>query len=189
MTTLHIKNMVCDRCISVVTNELKSLGLNPDRVTLGEVDLNQPLSPEQKETVKETLQKNGFELLDDRKSITVEQIKTLLINLVHYNHNEKPDSMRYSEYLEKQVGMDYSNLSKIFSEAEGITIEHYLISQKVERIKELLMYDQLSVNEISMQMGYSSAAHLSSQFKKLTGTTPGKFRNLHHQNRKPLDKI
>jgi AraC family transcriptional regulator len=188
-TKLHIKNMVCNRCISVVANELQSLGLAVSHVALGEADLNGPLTPEQKAAVKERLEKQGFELLDDKKSKLIEQVKTLLIVLVHYNQQEKPEHMRYSDYLEKQVGVDYSSLSKLFSEVEGVTIEHYLISQKVERIKELLIYDELSVSEIALQLGYSSVAHLSSQFKKITGSTPSEFKKLHGNNRKPLDQV
>lgn len=189
MSKIHIKNMVCNRCISVVANELDALGLSAKNITLGEVALEQSLNAEQKLTLKAALEKHGFELLDDKKAKIIEQVKTLLIVLVHYNKTEKPDHMRYSDYLEKEVGMDYHSLSKLFSEVEGVTIEHFLISQKVERIKELLIYNEYSVSEIALQLGYSSVAHLSAQFKKLTGFTPSEFKKLHEHTRKPLDLL
>lgn len=189
MSKIHIKNMVCNRCIKVVANELETLGLTAKNITLGEVVLDRPLSSAEKSTLQAALEKNGFELLDDKKAKIIEQVKTLLIVLVHYNKTEKPDHMRYSDYLEKEVGMDYHSLSKLFSEVEGVTIEHFLISQKVERIKELLIYNEYSISEIAVQLGYSSVAHLSGQFKKLTGSTPSEFKKLHEHTRKPLDQL
>ncbi len=189
MSKIHIKNMVCNRCISVVANELNALGSPAKSITLGEVVLEKPLTVQQKSTLRSALEKHGFELLDDKKAKIIEQIKTLLIVLVHYNKAEKPEHMRYSDYLEKQVGMEYNALSKLFSEVEGVTIEHFLISQKVERVKELLIYNEFSISEISLQLGYSSVAHLSGQFKKLTGLTPSEFKKLHQHTRKPLDEI
>jgi AraC-like DNA-binding protein len=189
MPKIHIKNMVCNRCISVVKNELSAFGITAKSIALGEVIVDKPLNTGQKSALNAALQKHGFELLDDKKAKIIEQIKTLLIVLVHYNKTEKPEHMRYSDYLEKEVGMDYNSLSKLFSEVEGITIEHFLISQKVERIKELLIYNEYSVSEIAVQLGYSSVAHLSGQFKKLTGSTPSEFKKLHQHTRKPLDKI
>ncbi|MGQ0827949.1 MAG: helix-turn-helix domain-containing protein [Bacteroidota bacterium] len=186
---LHIKNMVCNRCIRVVTDELKQLHFSVKRIELGVVELLRPLTPEEKNLLKERLVEFGFELLDDKKAKMIEQIKTLLIVLVHYNMNEKPLHMRYSDYLEKEIGMEYSSLSKLFSEVEGITIEQYLILQKTERIKELLVYDELNVSEIAYQLGYSSIAHLSTQFKKVTGHTPSEFKGLHFKPRKTLDKV
>jgi AraC-like DNA-binding protein len=181
--------MVCNRCISVVSGELQSLGIPIVRVILGEVELEKSLSGDERNSVMRALEKHGFELLDDRKSKIAEQIKTLLIVLVHHRQDEKPEHMRYSDYLERQVGMDYSSLSKLFSEAEGVTIEHYLINQKVEHVKELLIYDELTVSEIAAQMNYSSVAHLSAQFKKITGLTPSDFKKLHNKKRKPLDEV
>lgn len=189
MSKIHIKNMVCNRCINVVANELSALGLPVKNITLGEVVLEKPLESEEKSKLKAALEKHGFELLDDKKARIIEQVKTLLIVLVHYNKAEKPEYMRYSAYLEKQVGMDYHSLSKLFSEVEGVTIEHYLISQKVERIKELLIYNEYSISEIALQLGYSSVAHLSGQFKKLTGLTASEFKKLHEHTRKPLDLL
>ncbi len=189
MSKIHIKNMVCNRCISVVANELDSIGLSAKNITLGEVVLERALNSEEKSTLKAALEKHGFELLDDKKAKLIEQVKTLLIVLVHYNKTEKPESMRYSDYLEKEVGMDYHSMSKLFSEVEGITIEHFLISQKVERVKELLIYNEFSISEIALQLGYSSVAHLSGQFKKLTGFNPSEFKKLHQHTRKPLDLL
>ncbi|MDQ3108472.1 MAG: AraC family transcriptional regulator [Bacteroidota bacterium] len=189
MTKIHIKNMVCNRCVSVVTNELQSLGMKVSHVGLGEAVLENVLTDEQHSMLKIAIEKHGFELLDDKKAKIIEQVKTLLIVLVHHNKEKKPGHMRYSDYLEKQIGMDYTSLSKLFSETEGVTIEHFLISQKVERIKELLIYDEYSVSEIALEMEYSSVAHLSAQFKKFTGSTPSEFKKLHAHNRKSLDKI
>lgn len=189
MFKIHIKNMVCNRCISVVANELNALDVPVKHITLGEVVLEKPLNTEQKSTLKTALEIHGFELLDDKKAKIIEQVKTLLIVLVHYNKLEKPDHIRYSDYLEKEVGMDYHSLSKLFSEVEGVTIEHFLISQKVERVKELLIYNEYSISEIALQLGYSSVAHLSGQFKKLTGSTPSEFKKLHEHTRKPLDQL
>lgn len=189
METLHIKNMVCNRCIRVVTDELKKLHFSVKNISLGEVDLLRPISPDEKELLRERLAEFGFELLDDKKAKIIEQIKTLLIVLVHYNKDEKPAYMRYSDYLEREIGADYSSLSKLFSEVEGKTIEQYLILQKIERAKELMVYDELNVSEIAYQLGYSSIAHLSAQFKKITGHTPSEFKGLHSKTRITLDEV
>lgn len=181
--------MVCNRCISVVVNELKKLHLSVKHVSLGEVELFRPLTAEEILLLKERLIEHGFEILDDKKSKIIEQIKTLLIVLVHYNKDEKPIHMRYSDYLEREVGMEYSSISKLFSEVVGTTIEQYLILQKIERIKELLVYNELNVSEIAYQLGYSSVAHLSTQFKKVTGHTPIEFKGLHSKQRKTLDAV
>lgn len=186
---LHIKNMVCNRCIRVVDQELKSLGLTADSISLGKVELAHEIGPEQKKALKERLSEAGFELLDDKGSKVIDKIKTLLITLVHYDKDKKPGYVRYSDFLEKELGMDYSGLSKLFSEVEGVTIEQYLISQKIERVKELLVYDELTASEIAYQLGYSSVAHLSAQFKKITGLTISAFKTLHDKPRKPLDQV
>jgi AraC-like DNA-binding protein len=181
--------MVCDRCISVVTDELKALGMKVSTVSLGEAVIEDSPTTAQHAAIRSALEKHGFELLDDKKTKIADQVKTLLIVLVHHDKEKKPVHMRYSDYLEKQIGMDYSALSKLFSEVEGVTIEQFIISQKVERIKELLVYNELSVSEIALRMDYSSVAHLSTQFKKITGSTPSEFKKLHRHDRKPLDKI
>ena len=189
MTKIHIKNMVCNRCISVVTQELKLLKLPVRHVALGLAELDTPLTAAQKTAVQKALQKHGFDLLDDKRAKIVERIKTLLIELVHYDQKKKPEHQRYSEYIADQIGMDYTSLSKMFSQVEGVTIEHYMISQKVERIKELLVYEEMNVSEIALQLGYSSVAHLSAQFRKFTGSTPTEFKNATLHDRKSLDKV
>lgn len=188
MSVLHIKNMVCGRCIRVVNEELSKLGLHIRHAELGKVEIADGLTPEQVETIRKVLQDSGFELLDDKKTKIIEQIKTLVISKVHYN-SEQPDNMNFSGFLEREIGMDYSYLSTLFSSVEGITIEKYMILQKIELVKELLVYDELSLSEIAYKMGYSSVAHLSSQFKKVTGLTPSHFKQLQEQKRRPLDEI
>ena len=189
MTKIHVKNMVCNRCISVVSQELKRLKLPVKHIALGLVEFGKPITANQKTNVQKALQKHGFDLLDDKKAKIVEQIKTLMIVLVHYDQEKKPGHQRYSEYFAEQIGMDYSSLSKMFSQAEGVTIEHYMIGQKVERIKELLVYEEMNISEIAALLGYSSVAHLSAQFRKFTGSTPSEFKKIHAHRRKPLDEV
>lgn len=185
--TLYIKNMVCNRCIKVVSNELTGLGYEIKSIELGKVDI---LSNESfdMETISDVLQGNGFELIDDRKSRVIEAIKTEIIRIIHHK-KEIPAHMNLSQHLERELGHDYSYLSNLFSSTEGLTIEKYVIFQKVEKIKELLVYDELSLNEIADQMGYSSVQYLSSQFKKATGLTPSHFKQIGEKKRKPLDKM
>lgn len=163
--------MVCDRCKMVVRTELTGLGLHPASVELGEVALEEDaLTEDQENLLLARLQQLGFELLAGRKERVVWQVKAAIIELVHHQNDEA--RIKQSEYLSKQLGQDYSYLSKIFSDEEGITIEHYIILQKIERVKELLAYDELTLSEISWQLGYSSVAALSGQFKKVVGITP-----------------
>ncbi|MEP6682322.1 MAG: AraC family transcriptional regulator [Parafilimonas sp.] len=185
---LYIKNMVCHRCKLAVENELKKLKLHPLKIELGEVVIKEDvLSNEQKQQLATDLQQLGFELLDDKKQKLIEQIKTLIIQSVHYN-KEQP-SKNYSEFISENLHHDYSYLSKLFSETEGITIEQFIINQKIEKVKELLVYDEMSLSEIAFEMGYSSVAYLSSQFKKVTGLTPTAFKNSDIHHRKTLDKV
>lgn len=184
---LYIKNMVCNRCIAAVKSELHKLGIEPASVTLGEVELKQALSSDLKEKFRIALQSEGFALIDDRRSRLIEQIKTLIIELVHYRDNDL--RVNLSDFLSDKVHLDYHYLSDLFSEVTGGTIEKYFIAQKVERVKELLVYDELSLNEIALQMNYSSAAHLSAQFKKVTGFTPGYYKKIRENKRKPLDEV
>lgn len=187
-TTLHIKNMVCNRCIKAVQKELSASGYTIMEIELGEVNLKEDLSDKNIEQVSLVLAENGFELINDKKSRIINRIKTLIIDYIHYD-GEKPDHINLSDILAKELGHDYSYLSNLFSSVEGITIEKYLINQKVEKVKELLVYDELSLNEISYQLGYSSVQHLSSQFKKTTGLTPSHFKKIKNKKRKPLDKV
>ena len=185
--TLHIKNMVCNRCIMVVKDLLKSLGLQPTSVELGIAVLPDKVTDEVYQAVKEALEPFGFELIDDRKSQVVEHIKDTIIELVHYNDNEL--KVNLSDYLTSKFNRDYSALSKLFSEVTNTTIEKYLIAQKIERAKELLIYGELSLNEIADKLNYSSAAYLSSQFKSVTGLTPSHFKKIMENKRKPLDEV
>ncbi|HBO05399.1 MULTISPECIES: helix-turn-helix domain-containing protein [Bacteroides] len=185
--TLHIKNMVCNRCIMVVKSQLEQLGLHPLSVELGIVTLPDKITDEIYRSVKESLEPFGFELIDDKKSQTIEQIKDTIIELVHYNDNDS--KVNLSDYLVSKLHRDYSSLSKLFSEVTNTTIEKYLIAQKIERAKELLVYGELSLNEIADKLNYSSAAYLSAQFKSVTGLTPSYFKKIKENKRKPLDEI
>jgi AraC family transcriptional regulator len=187
-TTLHIKNMVCNRCIKVVRDELLGLGYTIQDIELGEVRIKGELTAQNMDQISQVLTGNGFELIDDKKSRIINRIKTLIIEYIHYDR-EKPGHMNLSDFLANEIGHDYSYLSNLFSSVEGITIEKYLINQKVEKVKELLVYDELSLNEISYQLGYSSVQHLSNQFKKITGLTPSYFKKIKNKKRNPLDKI
>lgn len=187
-TTLHIKNMVCNRCIKVVNDEFTKLNLTISSIELGVVVLDAALSEIQMTEVKTVLDQNGFELIDDKRGQLVDGIKTLIIEKIH--HSESMDeTVNSSDYLSGALGYDYSYLSKLFSSVEGQTIEKYIIHQKIERAKELLAYNELSLKEIAWQLGYSSVQHLSNQFKKITGLTPSHFRQLKDYKRKPLDKV
>lgn len=188
MDTLFVKNMVCNRCILVVESELRRMGFDIKSVSLGEVQLNQELSEVQKKQISESLNTFGFELINDKKSRLIEQIKTLIIDLIHHADDEKL-RVNLSDYLSEKLNHEYSYLSNLFSKIEGITLERYFILQKVERVKELLVYDELTLGEIAFQMNYSSAAHLSNQFKKVTGLSPSHFRQIRIDKRTPLDKI
>ncbi|MCH1437579.1 MAG: helix-turn-helix domain-containing protein [Flavobacteriales bacterium] len=187
-TTLHIKNMVCNRCIKVVQDEFAKLDLDIEEIELGKVNVSSQLSNDKIEEVRKVLDENGFELIDDKKSKLIDRIKTIIIERTHYSESGF-ESLNTSEYISKELGHDYSYLSNLFSSVEGITIEKYIINQKIEKVKELLVYDELSLNEISYQLGYSSVQHLSNQFKKITGLTPSHFKKLKENKRKPLDEV
>lgn len=184
---LHIKNMVCNRCIMVVKNQLEQLGLQPVSVELGIAILPGKITDEVYHAVKVSLEPFGFELIDDKKSQMIEQIKDAIIELVHYNDNDL--KVNLSDYLTTKLNRDYSSLSKPFSEVTNTTIEKYLIAQKIERAKELLVYGELSLNEIADKLNYSSAAYLSAQFKSITGLTPSHFKKIKENKRKPLDEV
>jgi AraC family transcriptional regulator len=188
MAQLYIKNMVCDRCIMVVRQRLETLGLEYKNVQLGQVELAKEPDPIQLEELKETLLKNGFELLDDKKARLVEQIKNTIVSLVQ-GYSDDEFNMKISALLEDKLQMDYHYLTTLFSSIEGVTIEKYVILQRIEKVKELLMYDEMNLSEIADSLGYSSVQHLSQQFKKITGLTPSQFKQLKENNRKPLDKI
>ena len=174
-TTLHIKNMVCPRCIRAVTDCLTRLGLHPLSVELGIAQIKEDdIDDALRIRLRQTLEAEGFELLEAPRARLVEQIKDAVIRLVHYR--EAAPSANLSRYLSELLHKDYSTLSKAFSEETGTTIERYAIVQKIERVKELLTYDELTLNEIADRLGYSSAAYLSTQFKQITGLTPSAFK-------------
>jgi AraC family transcriptional regulator len=185
---LHIKNMVCDRCIMVVKEVFINSGLPLSKIQLGQVELKEEPAPQQLEILRTRLHELGFELLDDKKSKIVDRIKTVIVSLIHGNSDED-FNLKLSALLEEKLGVDYHYLSTLFSSVEGITIERYAILQRIEKVKELLMYDEKSLSEIAYEMGYSSVQHLSQQFKKITGLTPSHFKQLKENKRKPLDKI
>jgi AraC family transcriptional regulator len=184
---LYIKNMVCDRCILAIKQQLENTGISYYNVNLGEVELDLEPSPEQLEQLNKNLTAIGFELLDDKKDKLVEKIKNIIISLIHRNEDSRNKKM--SAILEEKLQLDYPYLSNLFSSMEGVTIEKYTIRQRIEKVKELLTYKELSLSEIAEQMDYSSVQHLSQQFKKETGLTPTKFRELKENIRKPLDKV
>ncbi|POY35358.1 AraC family transcriptional regulator [Solitalea longa] len=185
---LRIKNMVCNRCIKVVKDELEKIGQTVNSIKLGEVELDDTPNEHELERIKSLLEDNGFELLEDKQSKLIELIKNMIIELVH---RKEPVNLQInlSDYLSSTLNVDYSYLSNLFSSFEGITIEKYLILQRIEKAKELIFYDELTLSEIAYQLGYSSVAHLSSQFKKTTGLTPSEFKKLRDSNRKALDKV
>lgn len=185
---LHIKNMVCNRCIKVVQEEILKLGFQIKDIELGKVELNKVPNEAEIQTIRQVLSENGFELIDDKKSKTIAEIKTIIIEHVHYD-KEKAKYINFSDFLADEIGYDYSYLSTLFSSVEGKTIEKYIINQKIEKVKELLVYNELSLKEISFQLGYSSVQHLSNQFKKITGLSPSHFKKLKENKRKPLDEL
>ena len=182
-----IKNMVCNRCIMVVQQVFENLGSPPVRISLGEVETANPISHDELDKLRKTLVGYGFELIDDIKSQLIEKIKNVVVQSIHHNHEDL--KVNYSEYIELNLNRDYAYLSSLFSEVEGTTIEKYIINQKIERVKELLVYDELTLREIANQMGYSNVAYLSNQFKKVTGLTPSHFKQVKENKRKPLDQI
>lgn len=179
--------MVCNRCIMVVENELKKMGIEPLSVELGEVTLRESITEKKKEEINKILQSFGFSLMSDKKGRLIEQIKTSIIELVHYGNNEL--QINISDYLSNKVKLDYTYISNIFSEITGTTIEKYFIAQKIEKVKELLVYDELTLSEIADKMNYSSVAYLSAQFKKNTGFTPTHYKQIKEKKRKPLDEV
>ncbi len=187
-TTLYIKNMVCNRCIRVVREELEKLGLRVGRIELGEVDLMHA-KPVDLKRIKSALEENGFQLIEDKKVRIIERIKLAILKLVQHDYDESQLRLNYSEYISRELGHDYHSLSSLFSSVENVTIEQYIILQKIERVKELLKYGELTLSEIAFKMGYSSVQHLSNQFKRITGLTPSHFKDLKETLRKPLDKV
>ena len=184
---LYIKNMVCNRCIMVVQSELEKFGLHPVSVDLGEVEISDDINGEEKEALNEVLNGFGFELINDKKSRWIEQIKKTVIELVYLKEEQLKTNL--STYISEKLNHDYSYLSNLFSEVQGVTVEQYYIAQKIERVKELLVYDELSLSEIAHELNYSSVSHLSKQFKKVTGLTPTHFKQIKEKKRRPIDEL
>lgn len=185
--TLHIKNMVCNRCILVVRQLLERAGLAPLSVELGRAVVREAPDRARLEALRVQLESYGFELLDDKRLRLVERIRTAVIELVHYS--DGGSKVNLSDYLRERCHRDYSSLSKLFSEVCGQSIEKYYLAQRIERVKELLTYDELTVGEIADRLGYSSTAHLSAQFRSQTGLSPSEFRRLKGRGLKPLDEV
>lgn len=187
MTRLYVKNMVCDRCVWIVRHELEQLGLTPVCVHIGEVELAEALETTMLTAIKAALGRHGLGLLEDTKLQLVERIKAVIIELVHREDVSTP--LNLSDYLSEKTKVSYTNLSTTFSTVENTTIEHFFILQKIERIKELLIYHELSIEEIAYKLEYSSAQYLANQFKKYTGLTPTQFRQNNQVRRRPLDQV
>jgi len=171
----------------IVKSELEKLGLHFIIVELGEVEVLENLSPEQMEVIRAGLLKSGLLLLSDKKSILIEKIKNIIVGLIYYA--DKPLKTNFSDFLSEKLGYDYTYMANVFSEVQGTTIEHYYINLKIERVKELLIYDELNLTEISYKLHYSSVAHLSGQFKKVTGLTPSYYKRMRNKKRNPIEKL
>lgn len=184
---IYIKYMVSIRCKMVVKAELDNLGLHYGVVDLGKVEIKENITVEQRNHLQIALLKSGLELIDDKKAILIEKIKIVIVEMIHYA--EELPKIKNSDYLSEKLQHDYTYLANLFSEATGTTIEHYIIAHKIERVKELLLYDELNLTEISYRLNYSSVAHLSAQFKKVTGLTPSYFKKLKHKKRITLDNV
>ena len=188
MIEIHIKNMVCARCSKVVTGIFQNAGAMPKTVRLGCVEIGKKLTEGQERKIRKALEAEGFEWLDDQKTKLVVDIKRNIIELVHYSNLDEMNK-NLSDYLSGILHKDYHYLSTLFSSVENTTIEQYFILQKIEKVKEWLVYDEFTLSEMAFKMGYSSVAHLSGQFKKVTGFTPSQFKQLKDHHRKSLDKI
>lgn len=179
--------MVSNRCKLAVKDELKKLGLHFIVVDLGEVEIMENITFEKREMLKKGLLDSGLELMDDKKAILIERIKNIIIEMIH--HSEEEVKVNFSDYLTQKLHHNYTYLANLFSEVQGTTIEQFIISHKIERIKELMIYGELNITEIAWKMNYSSVAHLSSQFKKVTGLSPSHFKQLKDKRRNPIEDI
>lgn len=186
-THLYIKNMVCNRCIKVIREELEKLGLEIQEIKLGEVIVNDSNAIDYL-ALKEILEENGFELIDDKKARAIEKVKNVVVALIHQG-GEHSINMNFSDLIAERVGLDYNYLSGLFSSLESMTIERYIILQRIEKVKELLVYNELTLSEIAWETGYSSVQHLSNQFKKVTGLTPSYFKGIKEDKRRALDQV
>ena len=184
---IYIKYMVSLRCKLMVKEELKKIGLDSTAIDLGVVEVAQNITDEQRSLLRENLLKSGLELLDDNKSILIERIKNVITEMIHYS--DEPLVENYSAYISEKLNYDYTYLSNMFSEVKGITIQQFIILNKIERVKELLLYDELNLTEISYKLHYSSVAHLSNQFKKITGLTPSYFKKMKKARKGNLENL
>lgn len=184
---LYIKYMVSTRCKMIVKEELKKLGLHFILVDLGVAEIMENISHEQRELLRASLLADGLELMDDKRAVLIEKIKNVIVEMVHYA-DEVP-KINFSHFLAQKLDYDYTYLANLFSEIQGTTIEQFIIRHKVERIKELIIYDELNITEIAFKMNYSSVAHLSSQFKKVTGLSPSHFKGLKNKRRSPIEDM
>jgi AraC-like DNA-binding protein len=184
---VYIKNMVCNRCIMAVKSEFEKTGIHPIAIELGQVELLDNWKEEDKVILSKRLKELGFELLEDKTIVTVERIKNQIVTLVHHQNLDLKTNL--SHYLATHLGQEYNALSTLFSEVEGITIEQYFIVQKIEKVKELLRYNEMSLSEIAFKMNYSDVAHLSNQFKKMTGMTPTNFKKALEIKRNQIDSL
>lgn len=179
--------MVSNRCKMVVKEELKKLGLHFILVDLGEINIMENISTEQSEKLKIALLDSGLELMDDKRAVLIEKIKNVIIEMVH--HSDEILKINFSDFLSEKLNHDYTYLANLFSEVQGTTIEQFIISHKIERIKELMIYGELNITQIAWKMNYSSVAHLSNQFKKVTGLSPSHFKKLKDKRRSPIEEI
>ncbi len=179
--------MVSLRCKLIVKEELRKLGIKYVIIELGVVEILEDISQEQRDQLRTNLKKSGLELLEDKKSILIERIKNLVVEIIHYS--EEQPKINYSDYISEKLGYDYTYLSNVFSEVKGITLQHYIILHRIEKVKELLLYDEFNLTEISYMLQYSSVAHLSNQFKKITGLTPSFFKKMKHKRKENLENL
>lgn len=184
---LHIKYMVSLRCKMMVKEELRRIGLQHISVDLGAVEIMEEITPEQHEELKKNLLHSGLELLDDKRSVLIEKIKNVIVEMVHYS--DVLPQVNFSEYISSKLDYDYTYLANIFSEVKGVTIQQFIINHKIERVKELLLYDELNLTQISLKLQYSSVAHLSNQFKKVTGLSPSYYKQLKNKRKNNLENM
>lgn len=179
--------MVSSRCKMIVSDQLNKLGLNPTAVNLGEVEIREEITSPLRAQLKVSLQQYGLDLIEDKKAILIEKIKNVIIETVHFS--ETLPSVKFSIYLSEKLNYDYTYLSNLFSQSSGTTIEHFILRHKIERVKELITYNELNLTEIAWKMNYSSVAHLSCQFKKITGLTASDFKSKHQKERRMLERV
>ena len=184
---LYIKYMVSERCKIAVNDVFKKHGLHLTKIELGEIELLEPVSDDKCVKLKKALQDFGFELIEDKRAVLIERIKNIIIEMVH--HSDSSIKMNFSDYLSQNLHHNYTYLANIFSKTQGVSIEQFIISHKIERVKELILYDELNITEIAYKMNYSSVAHLSCQFKKYTGLTPSSFKKLKLRRLEPIEEI